>query len=343
MPDASGERSPGTKGSTDERFLVTGGTGCIGSWVVRSLVRDSTPVLVLSSTGNPGRLRLILTDTEFQQVTLVRGDIADQSALETLVRDRGINRIIHLAAWQFPFCAAKPAQGALANVVGTVNVFEVAKRLGLERVVYASSAAVYGPKSHYPEAVLGSDAPFWPTSHYGAYKMANEQNALVFWQNDGLSSIGLRPHSVYGPGRDQGVTSKPTLAMIAAATGRAYHVNFGGRCQFQYAPDVAATYVAAARVGFSGAAVFSIGGRIAAVSEIVGAIEGAEPAARGRITFGDQPLVFPEAFDNRAMIDALGPYRETPLAVGVTETLDCYRRALARGTIDEAWLDRVLA
>jgi nucleoside-diphosphate-sugar epimerase len=328
---------------TDERFLVTGGTGCIGSWVVRTLVRDSVPVVVLSSGENLGRLRLILTDQEFERVVLVRGDIADQPALEALVRDRGVNRIIHLAAWQFPFCAANPAQGALANVVGTVNVFEVARRLGLERVVYASSAAVFGPKSHYPEAVLSSDAPFWPTSHYGAYKLANEQNARVFWQNDGLSSIGLRPHSVYGPGRDQGVTSKPTVAMIAAAAGRPYHVNFGGRCQFQYAPDVAATYVAATRVEFTGAAVFSIGGRIAAVSEIVEAIEQLEPTARGQITHGDEPLAFPEAFDNRAMVDALGPYHETPLADGIAETLDCYRRALARGTIDEAWLDRVLA
>lgn len=328
---------------TDERFLVTGGTGCIGSWVVRSLVRDSVPVVVLSSGTILGRLRLILTDQEFERVVLVRGDIADLPALEALVRDRGVNRIIHLAAWQFPFCAANPAQGALANVVGTVNVFEVARRLGLERVVYASSAAVYGPKSQYPDAVLGSDAPFWPTSHYGAYKLANEQNARVFWQNDGLSSIGLRPHSVYGPGRDQGVTSKPTVAMIAAAAGRPYHVNFGGRCQFQYAPDVAATYVAAARVEFSGAAVFSIGGRVAAVSEIVEAIEQVEPTARGRITHGDEPLAFPEAFDNRAMVDVLGPYHETPLADGIAETLDCYRRALARGTIDEAWLDRVLA
>ena len=328
---------------TDERFLVTGGTGCIGSWVVRSLVRDSVPVVVLSSGTNLGRLRLILTDQEFERVVLVRGDIADLPALEALVRDRGVNRIIHLAAWQFPFCAANPAQGALANVVGTVNVFEVARRLGLERVVYASSAAVYGPKSHYPDAVLGSDAPFWPTSHYGAYKMANEQNARVYWQNDGLSSIGLRPHSVYGPGRDQGVTSKPTVAMIAAAAGRPYHINFGGRCQFQYAPDVAATYVAAARVEFSGAAVFSIGGRVAAVSEIVEAIEQVEPTARGRITHGDEPLAFPEAFDNRAMVDALGPYHETPLADGIAETLDCYRRALERGTIDGAWLDQVLA
>jgi nucleoside-diphosphate-sugar epimerase len=328
---------------TDERFLVTGGTGCIGSWVVRSLVRDSVTVVVLSSGANLGRLRLILTDHEFERVVLVRGDIADQPALEALVRDREINRIIHLAAWQFPFCAANPAQGALANVVGTVNVFDVARRLGLERVVYASSAAVYGPKSHYPDAVLGSDAPFWPTSHYGAYKMANEQNARVYWQNDGLSSIGLRPHSVYGPGRDQGVTSKPTVAMIAAAAGRPYHINFGGRCQFQYAPDVAATYVAAARVEFGGAAVFSIGGRVAAVSEIVEAIEQVEPTARGRITHGDEPLAFPEAFDNRAMVDVLGPYHETPLADGIAETLDCYRRALARGTMDAAWLDRVLA
>ena len=326
-----------------ERFLVTGGTGCIGSWVVRSLVREDVPVVVPTSGGSLQRLRLVLTDDELERVTVVRGDIADLPGLEAIARDHDVNRLIHLAGWQFPFCAADPAQGAIVNVVGTINAFEVAKRLGIERVVYASSAAVYGPKAHYEQAVLDADAPFWPTSHYGAFKLANEVNARVFWQNDGIASVGLRPHSVYGPGRDQGVTSKPTVAMIAAATNRPYHVNFGGQCQFQYAADAAATYVAAARSELTGASAFSIGGRITAVSEIVRVIEELEPGARGRITFGEDALAFPEAFDNAPLVEALGAYRETPLVDGIAETLETYRGALADGRIDAAYLDRVLA
>ncbi len=328
---------------TAERVLVTGGTGCIGSWVVRNLVHEEVPVVVLTAGQRFGRLRLILTGAELDRVTFVTADITDMAALESAARRHGVNRIIHLAGMQFPFCAADPIKGALVNVAGTVTIFELARRLGIERVVYASSAAVYGPKSHYEDAVLGPDAAFFPTSHYGVYKVANEQSARVYAQNDGIASIGLRPHSVYGPGRDQGVTSKPTVAMIAAAAGRPYHINFNGHYQFQFADDVARMFLRAARAPFQGAAVYSIGGSAFGVDEIIRCIETNEPGARGRITFDDRPLAFPEAFDGRPMVEALGAYEETPLEEGVSATMDCYRAALRSGTLDEAYLDRVLA
>jgi nucleoside-diphosphate-sugar epimerase len=328
---------------TDDRVLVTGGTGCIGSWVVRNLVQEHIPVVVLTSSGRDDRLRLILTDAERDEIRFVTGDISDIAALESATGRHGINRIIHLAAMQFPFCAADPIRGAQVNVAGTVTIFELARRLGVERVIYASSAAVYGPKSHYEETVLGPDAELFPTSHYGVYKVANEQTARVYWQNDGIASIGLRPHAVYGPGRDQGVTSKPTVAMIAAAAGRAYHVNFNGRYQFQFADDAAKAFLRAARAPFEGAAVYNLGGSAFSVADIIDAIEANEPAARGRITFDDRPLALPDAFDGRPIVDALGAWAETPLDEGVRRTLDCYRAALRGGLLDDAYLDRVLA
>jgi nucleoside-diphosphate-sugar epimerase len=328
---------------TDDRVLVTGGTGCIGSWVVRNLVQEHIPVVVLTSSGRDDRLRLILTDAERDEIRFVTGDISDIAALESATGRPGINRIIHLAAMQFPFCAADPIRGAQVNVAGTVTIFELARRLGVERVIYASSAAVYGPKSHYEETVLGPDAELFPTSHYGVYKVANEQTARVYWQNDGIASIGLRPHAVYGPGRDQGVTSKPTVAMIAAAAGRAYHVNFNGRYQFQFADDAAKAFLRAARAPFEGAAVYNLGGSAFSVADIIDAIEANEPAARGRITFDDRPLALPDAFDGRPIVDALGAWAETPLDEGVRRTLDCYRAALRGGLLDDAYLDRVLA
>jgi nucleoside-diphosphate-sugar epimerase len=327
----------------DERILVTGGAGCIGSWVVRNLVQEHVPVLVLTSTERFERLRLILTDAELARINFVTGDISDLATLEAAGRRHGVNRVIHLAGMQFPFCAADPIKGALVNVAGTVTMFELARRLGIERIVYASSAAVYGPRSHYPETILGPDAAFFPTSHYGVYKVANEQTARVYWQNDGIASIGLRPHSVYGPGRDQGVTSKPTVAMIAAAAGRPYRVNFNGRYQFQFADDAAQAFLRAARAPFQGAAVYNIGGRAASVSDIIDCIERNEPVARGLITFDDRPLALPEAFDGGPFVEALGAYAETPLDEGVRRTLDCYRDALRSGALDDAYLDRVLA
>jgi nucleoside-diphosphate-sugar epimerase len=306
-------------------------------------VQEHIPVVVLTSSGRDDRLRLILTDAERDEIRFVTGDISDIAALESATGRPGINRIIHLAAMQFPFCAADPIRGAQVNVAGTVTIFELARRLGVPRVVYASSAAVYGPKSHYEETVLGPDAELFPTSHYGVYKVANEQTARVYWQNDGIASIGLRPHAVYGPGRDQGVTSKPTVAMIAAAAGRAYHVNFNGRYQFQFADDAAKAFLRAARAPFEGAAVYNLGGSAFSVADIIDAIEANEPAARGRITFDDRPLALPDAFDGRPIVDALGAWAETPLDEGVRRTLDCYRAALRGGLLDDAYLDRVLA
>ncbi len=327
----------------DERVLVTGGTGCIGSWVVRNLVQEDVPVVVLTTGRRFERMKLILSDAEFDRVTFVTGDVLDVELLESAARRHGVNRIIHLAGMQLPFCAADPARGAQVNVAGTITVFELARRLGIERVVYASSAAVYGPKSHYREANLAADAPFFPTSHYGVFKVANEQGAGVYWKNDGISSIGLRPHSVYGPGREQGMTSKPTVAMIAAAAGRSYHVGFGGRYQFQFADDTARAFLRASRAPFQGAAVYNVGGSTVGVDEIVERIEANAPDARGRITFDDRPLPLPEAFDGRPMVEALGPWAETPLDEGVRRTLDCYRAAMRNGAIDDSYLDRVLA
>ena len=328
---------------SQERILVTGATGCIGSWVVRNLLQDGVAVVALTSSQRYERLKLILTEAEFDKIAFVTADVTDIASLESAARKHGVNRIIHLAGMQFPFCAADPIKGAAVNVGGTVTIFELAKRLGIERLVYASSAGVYGPASHYPEAVLGTDAEFFPTSHYGVYKVANEQSARIYWQNDGLASIGLRPHSVYGPGRAQGATSKPTVAMIAAAAGRAYNINFNGRYQFQFTDDAAKAFVRAVRVTFEGAAVYNIGGSVFGVDEIVSCIEAAVPTARGRITCDDRPMVFPQAFEGRQIVEALGAYVETPLEEGVARTVDCYRAALSNGSLEAAYLDRVLA
>jgi nucleoside-diphosphate-sugar epimerase len=326
-----------------ERFLVTGGTGCIGSWVVHELVREGAGVTVLSASGADRRLRLILSDDEVARVALVRGDVADLATFERVALAHHVDRIIHLAGLQLPFCAADPSRGAQVNVVGTVNAFEVARRIGIDRVVYASSAAVYGPRTAYAEAVLPPDAPFLPTSHYGVYKVANEQSARVYWQNEGISSVGLRPHSAYGPGREQGVTSKPTVAMIAAAAGRPYRIPFGGRAQFQHAQDVARVFIAAARAPLAGSHAFSIGGRITPVADIVAGIEEVVPGSRGAITFADEVLGFPEAFDDAPLRASIGDWREMPLAAGIASTIDCYRDALRRGIIGDADLDRMLA
>ena len=229
----------------NDRFLITGALGCIGAWTVRNLVREETPVVVFDLASDPRRLKLIMSDDELARVTFVTGDITDLEALERALDDHAITRVIHLAALQIPFVRANPPLGARVNVVGTVNVFEaVARRRDrIGSLVYASSAAVYDAVDAGESGVVAHGAAGHPTTLYGVFKQANEGTARVYWQDARVASIGLRPYIVYGPGRDQGLTSSPTKAMVAAALGKPYHIPYGGRAAYQYADDVARTFI----------------------------------------------------------------------------------------------------
>lgn len=318
---------------TDERFLVTGALGCIGSWVVRVLVKEGVPTSVLDLAGNPHRLRLILNDDEIGAVQMFTGDIADLNTAERALKESGATRLIHLAALQVPFCKADPALGARVNVVGTVNVFEAAKRAGLKHVVYASSIAVYGLSDEYPEGKVDDAAPLHPLNHYGVYKQANEGSARIYWQDEGISSIGLRPYVVYGPGRDQGMTSGPTKAMLAAALGQPFQIPFGGRGVYQYTEDIARIFIQSARAAASGAEVFNARGPAVHMREIVAAIESSKPAARGQITFEDKQLALPSDVDDSRLRAALGGVPETPLEQGVAQTIAIFEQARAAGRL----------
>ena len=318
---------------SEHRFLITGALGCIGAWVVRCLVREGVPVATFDLAGDPHRLRLILDDDELARVQFIVGDITDLGAFEAAVKETGATHLIHLAGLQVPFCKADPALGARVNVVGTVNVFEAAKRAGLRRVVYASSIAVYGLSEEYPDGPIGHDALPRPRTHYGVYKQANEGTARIYWLDDGIASIGLRPYIVYGPARDQGMTSQPTKAMLAAALGRPHHIPFGGRSVYQYTEDTARAFIQAARSSFEGAGAFNLGGTVAHVRDVIAAIEAAEPASRGRITFDDKPLPFPAEMDGAPLEAAIGRLPVTPLEAGVRETVGLFQRAVAAGRL----------
>ncbi len=274
------------------------------------------PVVAFDLGDDPHRLRLIMTPEQLEQVTFVRGDITDLAALERALAERGITNVVHLAALQVPFCKADPPLGARVNVVGTVNLFEAVKRHALATTLaYASSAAVYDARGE-----------FAPATHYGVYKVTNEGTARVYARDDGVRSIGLRPFCVYGPGRDQGMTSTPTQAMLAAVRGEPYRISFGGRTQFHYAPDVARAFIEASRTRVEGAAVYGLGGPAVHMSEVVAAIEAAAPEAAGTISFEDVALPFPEQLSGETFGTPM-----TPLADGVRETIELFRRAAGPG------------
>jgi UDP-glucuronate 4-epimerase len=306
-----------------ERLLVTGVLGCVGSWVARAALEDGGEVVGYDLGSDTARLALVLGD-DADRVTLVQGDITDPATLERTLDEHEITRVVHLAALQVPFVKANPPLGMRVNVAGTVNVFEaVSKRLDrIPGVAYASSAAVYGPSDPSPAPESGGAAP---ATLYGVSKLADEGMARVYAADAGLPSIGLRPYVVYGPGRDQGMTSGPTAAMLAAARGEPYSIGFSGSAQYDYAPDLGRAFVVAAGSENGGAAVYNTPGTSASMDNVVAAIVATVPDAA--ITWSGDPLPFPSSLEAVGFERDVGPYPRTRLEVGVAATIAHFRAA----------------
>lgn len=325
-------------GASPERFLVTGALGCIGAWTVRALARDGLPVVAYDLGDDRRRLRLLMTPDELDRVTFVTGDITDLDQLGGALDAHQISRVIHLAALQVPFCRADPPRGALVNVVGTVNVFEAVKRRAdrMGPIVYTSSVGMYGLDDADPgTGRLSSTATAHPLNHYGVYKLANEGNARVYWLDDGISSIGLRPMTVYGVGRDQGMTSGPTKAIVAAVLGQPFTVPFRGPTLYQYADDVARSLVAASLSDVRGAHAFNLPGVVADGPAFRAAIDAAVPGASDLVSFDPVELPFPSEIDHDG-IEVIGPLPVTSLREGIRASVDTYRRLAREGHLDPA-------
>jgi UDP-glucuronate 4-epimerase len=310
-----------------ERFLVTGAMGCIGAWTTKLLLDDGADVAIFDLSADDRRLRSIIDVETLASIERISGDIIDVDQVRQAAAGR--THIIHLAALQVPFCRANPSLGAAVNVTGTVNVFEAAKHHGIPHLAYASSLAVYGHRREYPEAILSPDAPRLPETLYGVFKVANEDTAKVYWQDDRVPSIGIRPYTVFGPLRDQGVTAQPTLAIEAAVHREDYHIQYGGVAGFQFAPDVAKVLTMAARTTPVGAEVYSLAGDIVSLAEFVDVV--ADVTGFDGITHGDDPLPFPDGADDAPLRQRLGEVPHTALPAAIAATAAFFERGGGRG------------
>ncbi|MEM7334484.1 MAG: SDR family NAD(P)-dependent oxidoreductase [Chloroflexota bacterium] len=305
------------------KYLVTGAMGCIGAWVLKHLAEQGKQTISFDLSTDRHRLDLLMPSEEQEAITFIQGDLTDYEQVETAVNQHGITHIIHLAALQVPFCRADPVLGSQVNVVGTVNIFESALKADIKHVALASSIAVYGGVAEYPEGLVTHDAPRKPHTLYGVYKVANEDTARVYWQDYGVSSLGLRPYTVYGVGRDQGLTSDPTKAILAAIKGEPFEIGFGGKMQFQLASDVALQFIDASEQKIEGSHFYNLGTPVTHVDEFVSHIQHAIPNTQ--ITRTDTILPFPEGFDDTELKTAVGTVYETPLQEGIAQTIEHFK------------------
>lgn len=313
-----------------ERYFITGAQGCIGSWIVKTLIERGDAPIVFDLSDDSRRLRAIMNAGDLARVRFLIGDITDHAAVLSALDESEAQRVIHLAGLQVPTCKANPLLGAQVNVIGTLNVFEAARESEAKVVVYASSAAVYGFNDE--DAALDETAHCEPSTHYGVFKLTNEGNARVYFLDHGLSSVGLRPLTVYGVNRDTGLTSDPTKAMKAAVLGRPFHIRFSGATDFQYVADTAAAFIACADNAPQGAHVFNLHGETLTVHRIASFIN--ETARADLVTYGGPPIPIAPAIDDSAIRRAIGPLPSTPFNEGIRATMKRFAELRVSGSLD---------
>lgn len=301
--------------------LVTGAGGCIGAWVLAILSRSGVPVVATDLTDARARPALLMGDAAAQALTWEICDITDAARIRALAEQHQAQAIIHLAGLQVPFCMANPGLGARVNVEGTINVLQTARELGLKRTVFASSSATHGmpPGGPYRETL------------YWAYKLANEHTAYVYWADWQVPSVGIRPNVVYGLARDQGVSSKNTIAIQAVARGEAFEMPFTGPYSWLYAGEAAAAFIAAVSQDQTGAHVFDLNGRCETLEAGLGVLNEIAPGAQIRCT--GTPFPFPVDLDDGPLQAHVGGYPTISVAEGVTATYRAMAALHAEGRL----------
>lgn len=295
------------------RVLLTGGAGFIGAWIARRLAASGMVVRILDVGVQRATLDLVCGRSQVDDFEWVVGDVADAATVGNAARD--CQAVIHLAGMLTPGCRADPVLGAQVNLIGLLNVFLAARSLGIDRVLYMSSAGVFGPD--------GGDVPS-PTTHYGAFKLAAERCAVAFWGDDGLPSIGFRPYVVYGLGREAGLSAGPSLACRAAAMGLPYEIPFTGGFDIIHVDDVAAAFEQALKVPMTQAHHVDLVGGRALVEDVIESVVRVVPEARITASGPAMPIQLPARLHGPETL--LQGWAAQTLDHGVARTIEDYRR-----------------
>jgi UDP-glucose 4-epimerase len=182
---------------SDSKILVIGGAGFVGSHLVDQVLAEPVREVVVLDNLTRGSRTNLAGALDDERVTLVEGNLTD---LELLARvTEGSDYVFHLAALWLWECVNDPRAAIEVNALGTFNVLEAAQRAGVKKVVYSSSASVYGDAVTTP---MTEDHPFNNRTMYGATKVAGEQFCRAMYEQHGLDYVGLRYMNLYGPRMD---------------------------------------------------------------------------------------------------------------------------------------------
>ena len=302
----------------DGPVIVTGAGGCIGSWILTILYRSGIPCVGIDLSEKKDRLELILGN-KTSKIKWEVCDITNLKSLKNIVTSYNASAIIHLAGLQVPFCAADPALGARVNVEGTINILETAKQTNIKRTVYASSVAALGMPPKGP----------WKETLYGAYKLANEHTAYVYWQDWQGPSIGIRPNIVYGLARDQGMSSKNTLAIQAAVLNQSYEIPFNGKYSWLYVGEAAQAFITSVSKDLTDANVFNLNGSCETIENGLNLIRQIDKNTN--LSCLNQPFPFPPDLDDDPLRKHIGNYPSVSVKKGIEDTYKAFQQLKLEG------------
>lgn len=313
-------------------YLVTGGSGCVGSYVIRDLLASGQQVVNYDLAPDDGIALQVIPPEDWAQVEQVRGDITDLAHLCRTIRAQGVKTIIHLASLQIPASNANPPKAVQVVLGGLVNVLEAARIFDLKSVVWASSVAVFGPPDEYGHRPVRNDDHHRPGSVYGACKSAGEFLLTYYREQYGVRGIGLRYTAIYGVGRDRGLSSFTTEMIRRAAAGEPYQVPFSDDLiDWQYVEDVSRLTVRAAEVGHTKTAIFNTQGDVRPVQSGVDYLRQMVPTARLELLPGKFGIAW--EYDSTLLEKELGFRPEYSMERGIHKTLNLYLEQLGKAPV----------
>ena len=293
-----------------KNILIFGGCGFLGSWITKALLKKNLKITIFDLRIKTDLLKNLIGN-DLNKINFIEGDISDYEQVLKATED--MNYILNLAGLMTPDCSSNPSLGAEVNVKGSINIFEAIKKNNIKFLIYTSSGGVYGNEDKYN--------PF-PETHYGAFKLAVEGMARAYFNESLISSVGLRPFVIYGPGREVGGTAGVTLACKAAKQNFEYTVGFSGKVGFVYVEDVTNLVERLIDKAPVGAITMNINGITTSVENFVSIIKKNIPDAN--VKFSGKPLSVVEEILGGEPSKTFKDFKYTSLDNGINKTINFY-------------------
>lgn len=307
-------------------FLITGGTGFIGSYIAKALIEEGEQAVLYDALINERSLEVAFGKENRDKLVIVKGDVLDFAHLAGVIRDYKPKFIIHMAYMLAQASNVNPSFGIKVNCEGTNNLFEAVRLLNIKaKIVWASSCTVFGSPESHKEEYLSNDAPHYPKDIYGASKSFLERMAKFYFQEYGVNSVAMRFSPVYGAGMQGGITANLIKELIEnPVLGIDGNVPFGDDVvNWLYVEDAARLLLAAAKATKIKTKAFNVSGDLRSVKDAADYVRTIIPNANLSLQPGYWGLCF--KYDTSALEKEVGFKPKFTMENGIDKIVNIIR------------------